>query len=883
MLPSRLRSSYGRYKDDLNYIAWWLATTAMDCGYIFGGKSKKARQRRKRKEKMANTMEGEAEGEGKEQSVEIQEEGDVLDEGEQEEGQPEESQPEESQPEESQPEESPARNISTAPLGCPVYPITSKELVPLAKVIAEKNPFVQVPSKFATVLERAIAIRKWFACGRPFKCPEIVRRINLTSIWAEQQHHYVLQTLQLVHNILMPRLPNDHMKFTDFPENAGEVLSMFANFELDDIVPTTVAGYSDIIATEMDGKFEHSKSLMEGVIAIYLHLADLDQLRSEVRQSWETYKQGGLDLCPAAITTNTAVDIARAMEDDLKGICSAVELRLTGLVDLYVRTQCECAGTTPVYTVKPDDKINFLMYGVHDYSLRTNMTFLYTVIENLKEGKSPCDEDYDLTIDWFKLPIRDKYEQDRRLVWSFVPEIWTMCLATEGDQAEDEFTRGIRLMQNTDQKDVPLWLAFAASLFLDLYHILKDQVESGFWRLKETAAITRNNIRRNRAFHANLWDSKRQNPFDEILNGVSDEIRDNIQYDVHRMSNRELAKSYEPFYFLRRHPWYCGIRKFGIHLFLAEYSVAFANASGSILYCGHLYRAALKEKLLSSLWPDMELAFSLQGKGAFFLHGNEPDAPGLYVNTFNLIGRRPVEYAEIVKPEQLDKSMTLSSGIIFGPRGTSPVSFVLWCLRHHAGLTGDFFALHDDVVEQLIADYGLPNLRIREDGIPAAPSSSDDETKKPSFTNIRPDRFLASLRSVLQLEMLPLQFDYLMFHRVCRQLLENLKDELNRVLIDAHKPKIEESDHCIARMVKWYLLMLGLDVSEIDENVDKMAWSKSRFLGREYVSKVLQQMLTDRNGTGRMACDHLRSVKLPIDGFWDRESGLGGYREQGWF
>lgn len=102
MFPKNISSSYSQYKNDTDTIASWLATTAKRFGYVSETRSKSSRKKGKAR----------------------------------------------------------AADTQSTSQGRPTYTIAIKDFTILAKFIAAKDePHIQVPPKFATLLDRAIATR----------------------------------------------------------------------------------------------------------------------------------------------------------------------------------------------------------------------------------------------------------------------------------------------------------------------------------------------------------------------------------------------------------------------------------------------------------------------------------------------------------------------------------------------------------------------------------------------------------------------------------------------------------------------------------------------------------------------------------------------------
>jgi hypothetical protein len=64
---------------------------------------------------------------------------------------------------------------------------------------------------------------------------------------------------------------------------------------------------------------------------------------------------------------------------------------------------------------------------------------------------------------------------------------------------EDELTRGFRIMYATKEATFPL--AFATTLFLDNYHILRHEVDFSFQRLRDVAQFIEGDVKEGLEFN----------------------------------------------------------------------------------------------------------------------------------------------------------------------------------------------------------------------------------------------------------------------------------------------------------------------------------------------------------------------------------------------
>lgn len=66
---------------------------------------------------------------------------------------------------------------------------------------------------------------------------------------------------------------------------------------------------------------------------------------------------------------------------------------------------------------------------------------------------------------------------------------------------------------------------------------------------------------------------------------------------------------------------------------MQEAGVTLCNAWGSVLCTAHLYNASRQEKLLKSIWKDMELVLLLQDDDRMFIGDRPKEAEGTYTRS----------------------------------------------------------------------------------------------------------------------------------------------------------------------------------------------------------------------------------------------------------
>lgn len=336
LLFNYVKSSYQQYKADTDAVASWLATTAARCGYSSGlPHEENAVQQPK-----SRRLKGKARIQARDDKNE------------------------------SLSSKATPKNSN----GRPTYTIAIKDFTRLAEnIAAHAQPPVQVPASFATALNRAIAVRKYFMKAISSQLPR-----DGQSKAADERHSFFLGVLEHVREILRPRMPVD--KFGDArgreagpdePKAREELVNMFDSLEVyepsEEFLQAPDVTHAADVAAEAAPKYEaeHVQSIEEGFLAFQLLLVDLSRLRAEISRTWTGYKIRMFDLVPASITTNTAIDLARAMEEELESLFAKYG-GSERMLQLFFRAHCIQAGQEEAYREIPGDDINFKMYEVAD-------------------------------------------------------------------------------------------------------------------------------------------------------------------------------------------------------------------------------------------------------------------------------------------------------------------------------------------------------------------------------------------------------------------------------------------------------------------------------------------------------------------------------------
>ncbi|KAF1998191.1 hypothetical protein P154DRAFT_604498 [Amniculicola lignicola CBS 123094] len=790
MLPKNLKSSYQQYKEDTHTIASWLARTAKRIGLTFKAECKTQPQKKRNKGKACKTQ----------RKKEL-----------------------------------------------PTYIIAIKDFTMLADAIASHvDPTVRIPTKLIALLDRSIATREY--CSAEITSEQTPKPKEAET---DDGHVFFIEVLKEVRKILAAKCPSKKDIENDKPKSPQDLINMFENLKLEepseefmrapDIGPISVSVDTDCGDEKYEA--EYSEGEEELFMSLRLLLVDLHKLRLEVQRSWIRMRTAA-DIVPVSIITNTAVDIARGMEEDLKEqFASSDDFQAMYTATYYAH--CHFVGTTESYRECPGDDMNFKMYATADEMFwpaflllksRSNV-FLTKSIPHVQLGVLGT---YDPASDRSKKSGREKYQDDKILLWENLTDFYNFSVATTSAPAEDEFTRGLRSYFKTGE--VSISLAFAATLWLDTQYTLKDRIELGFEKLSATANWIYESMKTHLEFHEDIrndnWPAERDNEVRRFLHDINFWILNDFERNEYiKIGTPDVQK---PHHFLRQHPWYCGLLKYHIQAQYQHIGLSLVNAWGTVMYCAHLYNAVVHQRLIGKVWQDMDIALILQGEEVFFGH-SVPKNPEQYWKSFLIaIG----ESAAALSGKS-GQSSGRSRSSPRKPRNLDKKAPILYSFEDRFTAENPRLDLRTEDVEKILEKNEWQFTR-GEDGRPVnlrrepkkVPGMMKTVSKK-----VHVSELLLILHELLRAEMLEFSFDYFTFHRLCWDLLRRVKDVLRATLPGTFEKHLNTDENMTP-------LIVGdiLHKSARLMNIKNASKTKDRDFILPFVSRALLAMIEDSSG-----------------------------------
>ena len=133
---------------------------------------------------------------------------------------------------------------------------------------------------------------------------------------------------------------------------------------------------------------------------------------------------------------------------------------------------------------------------------------------------------------------------------------------------------------------IPLWFVFAHRIYLDIYRILREQIDRGLKELRvaKSSEGHAEELFREEFVEEDAFFKMKEQIYCEPLTGRLD----------------------RPYHLLSQHPLWCGTLLLDIRIRLQDAGIPMVNGWGSILRGAHLYNATRKERYLPTAWVDMK-------------------------------------------------------------------------------------------------------------------------------------------------------------------------------------------------------------------------------------------------------------------------------------
>jgi len=228
----------------------------------------------------------------------------------------------------------------------------------LSAHIAKVKGTVEVPDYFNVALDRVISVRSAFS----HKLAAAGEAVDKSS---DDRHSFFVTVLESVRDALKPLMRNDALDLNSIKNatprsgkdrvrqtglrNIFEVLDVYepsAEFlAAPDVVPPPKPMKLDYTAEVL------TDSVIDAFMAMTMLMDDLSRLRAEIADLWGRHHAGELDLATVSVATNTAIQLAHSMHDEVYPVMKHLVESVPFHEVYFLAIAKEAGGTTT--TSKP--------------------------------------------------------------------------------------------------------------------------------------------------------------------------------------------------------------------------------------------------------------------------------------------------------------------------------------------------------------------------------------------------------------------------------------------------------------------------------------------------------------------------------------------------
>ncbi|KAJ3173682.1 hypothetical protein HDU88_002771 [Geranomyces variabilis] len=683
------------------------------------------------------------------------------------------------------------------------YKFTLQQVKDMAMCVVRGK--TAVPERVFALARRAIRVRKscaeWFATLRN-NCSEKQE--------ADSGHWHFIQVLEEVVAMLTP------LKRTDEPaavpaaspepasDTGGDEMGLenrYALLDVDELEEDDESSglpEADSKETVYEIQPEKEGEKDEGVIfTLYCLFQDLHNIREFLHETWKAFRVGQLDLITASVTTNTAVDLVRNIQDDLTSIHPQIADYDTAAKLLFVY-----AAHWRGQALEHVDNEN--MADVADFLMMHTQSTLLSLSKVISPQHFPW---YNGQFGWYDpKAAREKFDldqhiaEDRLILMEAMPDLVMMARFERDTPLKDELTKEFGIFAAT--KRIPVALVFASQIYVDIHNILRERAAVGLTVLRLCGARITESLKQrakeNPTVPIENWPAQNERSVELFQQFIDTWITGDRLHAVrkHLAGNLGVGRKLQPYSLMRRHPWLCGLMQFKMQLIAQELGMVLAGAWGSITYTAQLYEACRYSATLEGLvWEDMELVMEANGKEKLF-KGRVPTTPVESMKSFCLmVGTSPQEFAGTDRVARNREKRGRLLGSISGPTGlqeSSPVS-IMFRERFCRGQENVFTV---ESVDRLLHESSKSKL-------PPKLRRSWARTHQ-----LTPLQLLYTLRAGLLAERKTLRFDYIRMHTRCLSLLRDLYKQLDPTFRRCIGDDYFENEVHLAWLPGWVFLLM---------------------------------------------------------------------------
>ncbi|PQE09083.1 Ank-repeat mbp1 protein [Rutstroemia sp. NJR-2017a BVV2] len=672
--------------------------------------------------------------------------------------------------------------------------VDSSELLGLAHTISNsKNSSIIVPTEIIRAGIRAVSARK--KCTAYFE--SITNKDGDEKLRRNESHAYFTKLIEVVLTILQPHFAPSTTPKDTTEQTSGSLLqnlqNRFAQLEVEEPEETDdeteVEAPVDNQLTVYELRATDQKSAVEEQAFAYFCLfGDLEKVRSHLKAVWTDYKLERTDIITAAVVTNTAFQLARRAQDEaLSAFPGAGDY--TQFIPMLNRVTGK---------VKMDEDTENWTFRLA-YETLTNFCAIsepYAVDlidKTLLGGYNPLDNRSQMC--W-----REKHNEDNVLLMELLPEFCYVIDEEVEHFAGDELSQAIREMKET--KEIAIWLAFAATVFLDIHHIMREKVERAFDDFQAIVINAKLVMKRHTDFMRNVpwpqtWSAKDeiipQRFIAEMENYMLQDPALAMKMCWYKKEGVSTTEEYERFYFHKRQPILCGLQAFYTTLMLKRIGGRYCNTFGTAVFPAHLYNALQQKPNPVSSWPAMENLINLHTPERIFIGARPQTIDSCFKQIHLMFGYSVTDFA--ANQRQTGRRPVASKDRL---RPLEEITNICTFFRQ-ALCQGMPAAILVHRIEEFL------NKQAQEKAQKQKPKSKTPCHEWSRYGRLSSTQLLEALTASLAFELPGLRFSYFDLHRQSIEMLRKVNAELKEDLTQVLGPRYIEDDSQLPAVCLWIL------------------------------------------------------------------------------
>ncbi|KUJ14900.1 uncharacterized protein LY89DRAFT_124635 [Mollisia scopiformis] len=326
-----------------------------------------------------------------------------------------------------------------------------------------------------------------------------------------------------------------------------------------------------------------------------------------------------------------------------------------------------------------------------------------------------------------------------------------------------------------ETKQIPIWLTFATTVFLDINQTLRGRVSIAFDELQVVANHVKNTLDGYFEFSKSIpaprtWPKSYEEMLREFREGVAETILKDVVFPlkskyykkVDGIAPGETAR----FYLLKGQPILCGMFAFRATLELHHGGVNLCNAYRTVTYPAQFYNALRQKENPVQPWPMMEEAIAIHTEARVFV-GSAPKTVQESLRQICLVvGYSASAFAQNRRP---NRPLPISKN---GARGLKDDTVLGSFFRDDLeGRGGRVFSLQN--VEKLL------NEEAKTTELASDPKNKALRREWATTKHLTPLQLLEALTQFMPVELPKIDFNYFRMHQQSVELLRRLRVELD--------------------------------------------------------------------------------------------------------